>query len=178
MELPYLDAVCRETLRLFPPLELVARLPKGRHHPSLHPRPKRQRSADLALHPARHDGINIKGINRDADLWGADAAEWNPERWLSPPPVSLLKAQIPGIYSHTMTFLGGGRSCIGFKFSQLEMKVVLSQLVHVFRFSQSKEREVLWRFGGISTPTVKGSHDAAEAKLPVIVERFVQRCEV
>ena len=30
---------------------------------------------------------------------------------------------IVGIYSNLLTFLGGGRACIGFKFSQLEMSM-------------------------------------------------------
>jgi cytochrome P450 len=67
--------------------------------------------------------VGIINSNCNPDLWGDDANEWKPERWLNPLPKNLTEAdaKIPGVYSHLMTFLGGARSCIGFKFSQLEM---------------------------------------------------------
>lgn len=34
------------------------------------------------------------------ELWGDDALEWKPERWLSPLPNAVLKARIPGVYSN------------------------------------------------------------------------------
>ncbi|TFY82001.1 hypothetical protein EWM64_g2011 [Hericium alpestre] len=100
--------------------------------------------------------ISIIGTNRNPSLWGADAREWKPERWLSPLPESVTSSKVPGVYANLMTFLGGGRSCIGFKFSQLEMKVVLSTLLPVFRFSPAKEY-IVWRLGGIANPTVEAS---------------------
>jgi cytochrome P450 len=70
---------------------------------------------------AVHVGIWASNINQE--LWGEDAQEWNPQRWLKPLPKSLTDhdTKIPGVYSHLMTFSGGPRACIGFKFSQLEM---------------------------------------------------------
>jgi cytochrome P450 len=67
--------------------------------------------------------IGIRASNINPDLWGEDAQEWKPERWLKPLPKTLTEndAKVPGVYSHLMTFLGGARACIGFKFSQLEM---------------------------------------------------------
>jgi len=50
-------------------------------------------------------------------LKGEDA----PERWLAPLPKTVTDAHIPAVYSTVMTFLGGGRACIGFKFSELEI---------------------------------------------------------
>ena len=38
--------------------------------------------------------------NTNKDLWGDDAEEWRPERWLSPLPEPLKEARIPGIYSN------------------------------------------------------------------------------
>jgi cytochrome P450 len=56
--------------------------------------------------------VAILAANVNPDLWGPDAAEWKPERWLGELPSAIGQAKMPGIYSHLMTFLGGGRSCM------------------------------------------------------------------
>ncbi|KAE9385054.1 cytochrome P450 [Gymnopus androsaceus JB14] len=141
--LPYLDAVCRETLAfVFPSSDC------GPHCTSrCFPR------GTVVM-------VSIFNANKNPDLWGKDADEWKPERWLSPLPDALLEARIPGVYSHLMTFIGGGRSCIGFKFSQLEMKVVISVLVENFKFSPSaRDSEILWQMNGVTAPIVgKDNH--------------------
>ena len=56
-------------------------------------------------------------MNRSTKLWGPDAAEFRPERWESlPEDVS----SIPGVWGHLMTFIGGPRACIGYRFSLVE----------------------------------------------------------
>ena len=44
--------------------------------------------------------IGVHQCNRNPDVWGADAGEWKPDRWLSPLPPSLVDARIPGVFSH------------------------------------------------------------------------------
>jgi cytochrome P450 len=44
--------------------------------------------------------LSILSANRNPAVWGPDALEWKPERWLSPLPQSVLDAKIPGIYAH------------------------------------------------------------------------------
>ncbi|KAI0315526.1 cytochrome P450 [Amylostereum chailletii] len=168
--LPYLDAVCRETLRLYAPANLMSRtaregviLPldkpiKGNDGREMH---------EIFLPKDTEVVVNIIGINRDPIIWGPDAHQWKPERWLSPLPDSVLEARVPGVYGNMLTFLGGGRACIGFKSSQLEIKVVLSQLIPVVRFELS-DKEIDWRFGAIMTPSVKGDPEA-HPKLPMKV---------
>ncbi|KAI0056911.1 cytochrome P450 [Artomyces pyxidatus] len=170
--LPYLDAVCRETLRLFPPVGFVVRVCREDTTVPLSQPIQTSRGPLSTLFVPRNTTVflDIIGVNQDASIWGVDAREWKPERWLSPLPESVAFARIAGVYSNTLTFLGGARACIGFKFSELEMKVALSQLIRSFRFSPSKT-EVIWRLGAIITPSVKGS-DAVSPKLPVILERI------
>ncbi|KAL1739496.1 hypothetical protein HDZ31DRAFT_68869 [Schizophyllum fasciatum] len=75
---------------------------------------------------------------------------------------------MPGVYSNLMTFLGGSRACIGFKFSQLEMKVVLVELLDAFEFAPSK-RPLKWRMANIASAYVEGEPE--KSQLPLVVSR-------
>lgn len=44
--------------------------------------------------------LAIWACNRTEDLWGPDAHEWKPERWLKPLPAAVESAAIPGVYSN------------------------------------------------------------------------------
>ena len=50
-----------------------------------------------------------------------------PERWENPPEAI---SNIPGVWGHLLTFLGGPRACIGYRFSLIEC-VTLGSL-HLF----------------------------------------------
>ncbi|KAI0689235.1 cytochrome P450 [Cytidiella melzeri] len=170
VDLPFLDAICRETLRLYPPSNLAAReahqdviLPLSNPITGIDGRTMNQ----IVVPNGTFIMVATRACNRNKALWGDDAHQWKPERWLSPLPETILKAKIPGVYSHQMTFLGGGRSCIGFKFSQLEMKVVLSVLLESFRFSLA-DKEITWNFASPSYPTVGPT--STKASLPLLVE--------
>lgn len=112
--------------------------------------------------------ISIQETNQDPEIWGPDSGEWKPERWLSPLPDSVLNARIQGVYSHLMTFIGGSKACIGFKFAEMEIKVILYVLIELFQFDLPK-KEIFWKFTGLVSPSV----DLNELKpqLPVIVSR-------
>ena len=44
--------------------------------------------------------VSIQSCNRNKALWGDDALEWKPERWLEPLPGDLTAAHVPGVYSN------------------------------------------------------------------------------
>ncbi|KAF5360566.1 hypothetical protein D9756_005060 [Leucocoprinus leucothites] len=169
--LPYLDAVCRETLRVFPPVNLA--FLRTARSDMLLPLSKPVRGVDsqemTEIFVAKGTNLIVSafGANCNPELWGTDSYEWKPERWLSPVPEAVTEAHMPGIYSHLMTFMGGSRACIGFKFSQLEMKVVLSALLSTFKFSLS-EKEIGWTMNGIAGPYVKGG-DKTRPQLPMVM---------
>ena len=42
--------------------------------------------------------VGIRGANMNKAVWGPDASEWKPERWLNPLPETVTKAKMPGVY--------------------------------------------------------------------------------
>jgi cytochrome P450 len=99
----YLQGVLRETLRLYPSLPINSRqavrdtiLPTGGGLSG---------KAPLAIPAGTALAFPIYVLQRRVDIWGADAAEWRPERWLSP------KAQPAGL--NYIPFSAGPRHCPG-----------------------------------------------------------------
>ncbi|VDB89999.1 unnamed protein product [Peniophora sp. CBMAI 1063] len=167
---PYLDAVCRETLRLYAPAQIVPRVVKD---DIVVPLSKPIIGVDgnliesLFLPKGLDFFVHVAGSNTNPEIWGPDAQVWRPERWLEPTPDSVTDAHLPAVFGKgVMTFYGGGRACIGMQFSQLEMKMVVAALVSTFRFQPSEKEEVEWRFGNIIAPSVKGAPERSP-KLPM-----------
>ena len=42
----------------------------------------------------------VPAINTNKAIWGEDALEWKPDRWLQPFPQSVEEARVPGIYTN------------------------------------------------------------------------------
>ncbi|KAK7060613.1 hypothetical protein VNI00_001379 [Paramarasmius palmivorus] len=177
MALPYLDAICKETLRLYPPADQLYRTSNSSAIiPLMYP----VQSADgmskvdrVAIEPHTDIIIPIIGYNRNKDVWGPDAEEWLPERWLKPPRKSVLDAKLPAVYSSMLTFTMGPRACLGYKFAEMEMKLILTMLFERFEFSISPKDEIFWQLGGSVTPVVKGT-GSIEPDLPLKVTPLVE----
>ncbi|PPQ86419.1 hypothetical protein CVT25_003541 [Psilocybe cyanescens] len=175
VSLPYLDAIVRETLRLYAPVNRVSRIARQDVSLSLSNPIRGLDGCEIRNIAIPKNTVIIIGIgscNRNPELWGPDVDEWKPERWLEPLPEAVTSAHLPGVYSNLMTFIGGSRSCIGFKFSQLEMKIVLALLVESFKITASN-KEIFWRMSGIVQPTVSNIH-STNFQLPVILQSTEQ----
>ncbi|KAG8725049.1 cytochrome P450-dit2, partial [Ceratobasidium sp. 423] len=113
--LKYLDAVCRESLRLWSPAQLTERVAaKDWNLPLRYPvksKDGKTTISNLYVKKGTHLYLSLGSVNRDKQTWGDDADQFNPSRWLEPLPGSVTESKIPGVYSNTMTFLGGPRSC-------------------------------------------------------------------
>jgi cytochrome P450 len=134
--MPYLHAVCNEVLRIYSPVPLTLRdaavdttilgqfIPKG---------------TKVILAPW--------AVNHSKELWGDDAGEFNPDRWMAPG-----QANSGGAVSNYafLTFLHGPRSCIGLKFATAELAALLAVFVGTFEFEMTDPNEEIIIKGGIT----------------------------
>ncbi|CAE6504714.1 unnamed protein product [Rhizoctonia solani] len=144
--LPFLDALCRETLRLYAPVPLTEREAlKDCVVPLRYPLTGKDGSTINEIHVKKGTRIyvGLKEANRCKETWGEDADEFKPERWLDDLPDSVREAKTSGVYSSMMSFSAGPRACIGFKFSLLELKMLLSMLIKSFKFTPGST-QVKW----------------------------------
>ncbi|KAJ7358620.1 cytochrome P450 [Mycena albidolilacea] len=168
--LPYLDAVVREVLRLYPPISPTAS--RDTVEDSILPLSTPIIGVDgtamstINVPKGTPISIAIAASNHDKQIWGEDALEFRPERWINGKAESVT-TKLCGIYGNTMTFLGGGRSCIGFKFAQLEMKVVACVLLRAFKFSEPDPR-IKWRM----TDLIPSPYVDNQPALPIVVEQL------
>ncbi|KAJ7183746.1 cytochrome P450 [Mycena filopes] len=168
--LPYLECVVRETLRLYAPVPATSRMAvrddvvhlatpytdtKGTVHETL-----RIRKGTVVI-------IGILALNRDVDIWGPDVMEFIPERWESPPSAA---SAIPGVWGQMLTFLGGPRSCIGFRFSLVEMKALLFTLIRDLEFELAVPIEQVGKKGTaiVQRPILLTDMDAGN-QMPLLV---------
>ncbi|KAH9941567.1 cytochrome P450 [Epithele typhae] len=169
--LPLLDAVCKETLRLYPPTPIVLRTAFEDSTLTL-ARPLRTADGTftdrLFVPKDTNVLVGVRACNRARSLWGPDAETWRPARWLAEDglPPALASAAVPGVYAHTMTFVGGPRSCVGFRFAQIEMKVVISTLLSRFAFEPSAT-PIFWNVSAITFPSAGRESEKPEMWLKV-----------
>jgi cytochrome P450 len=132
--LHYLDFVVRETLRLYPPVPSVTReamkddcIPLSKPFTDT----KGMVRNEIRIRKGQSVMIPICLINRDKSIWGEDSTEFKPERWANIPDAA---ASVHGVWSNLLTFIGGPRACIGYRFSLVETKALLFTLIRAFEF--------------------------------------------
>lgn len=149
-KMPYLNAVCNEVLRYYPPVPLTLR--------------------EAARDTTVLDQLIPKGtkimlvpwaINKDRKLWGEDAKEFNPDRWLPEVSKSLHVANGGAASNYSfLTFLHGPRSCIGQAFSKAEFACLLAAWVGRLEFELNNLEEMDEKNmdikGGITARPAKG----------------------
>ncbi|KAK0245097.1 cytochrome P450 [Armillaria nabsnona] len=159
--LPFFNAAIKEALRLHP---FVHTLPRAAPHDDVLPLTGFK---TLAISKGQTLFCSIYLYNRLSSIWGADAEEWNPARFLDKNiPVSL------GVYANLMTFSTGSRSCIGWRFAVMEIQTVLANLIRNFEFSLP-EGVVIEQTPGAQAivPVVKGEKHLG-SRVPLKVRRL------
>ncbi|KAI9794597.1 MAG: hypothetical protein M1816_004484 [Peltula sp. TS41687] len=127
----YLHAFCNEVLRLNPPVPVTMR--QAAHDTTI--LDQHVPSGTLILIPPW-------AVNRSIALWGPDAKEFKPERWIGPGRANTGGAD--SNYSF-LTFLHGPRSCIGQAFAKAEFACLVAALVGRFEMNLVGEEPSLVR---------------------------------
>ncbi|CAK5271810.1 unnamed protein product [Mycena citricolor] len=122
--LTWLDCVVNEGLRVLPPVPLTMRKAA-----------KTDYVAGVLVPEGTVIQFPIRVINTWKQVWGEDADEFRPGRWLD----------LPKAYNATFSqfsFIAGPHGCIGKTMAVSEMKAVISALVYNFEFSPAYSGQI------------------------------------
>ncbi|KAF8143513.1 cytochrome P450 [Mycena galopus ATCC 62051] len=170
---PYLECVLRETLRAHAPVAMarlsysfillsVRAATRDDVIPLETPYTDRNGKAHETLRIMKGQTIvlPILALNRDPAIW-----ERNP----------APSTSIPGLWGQMLTFLGGPRACIGFRFSLVELKALLFTLVRSLEFELAVPAADIGRLAMaiVQQPVVR-SDLAAGAQMPLLIKPFSQ----
>ncbi|KAG2344474.1 cytochrome P450 [Suillus weaverae] len=171
--LPHLDAVVHEILRLHPAVPEFNRCARVDDVIPLS-EPVCTESGEMTDSISIAKGssivIPIRAINCSLAIWGPDAKEFKPDRWLSKDGISEKAKEVQG-HRHLLTFVDGPRTCLGKDFAIAEFKTVLSVLVKnfVFEMRDGPDTEVEIVRGILPRPRVVGEDGI---KVPLRVRRY------
>ncbi|KAF8205201.1 cytochrome P450 [Mycena galopus ATCC 62051] len=144
--MPLLNAFIKEILRLYPGLPLSDRvvsrdtvIPLGEGITTV----TGERITQVPVAKGQLVTVAISSYQRLASHWGKDAHEFNPNRWLED---DIRQGDAVGPYANILTFLGGPRICLGWRFAISEMQIIFCELVGNFAFAEPVKDSVLPRF--------------------------------
>jgi len=80
--------------------------------------------------------IPFTTMHVNKSVWGQDAAEFKPERWIVPGALPS-PSELPHGWSGLVTFCDGPRNCIGYRLAIYEFKVILATLIRSLEFHET-----------------------------------------
>nr|AME15802.1 cytochrome P450 [Bactrocera dorsalis] len=123
-KLPYLDMCASEALRLIPPVAYIGR--QTVHDTEL--------IQGVILPRGTQVLLAIYEVHRRKEIWGPDANRFNPDNFL---PENVAKRHP---YSY-MTFSKGPRNCLGFRYAEITLRMILIHTVRRLKFSTTFKYE-------------------------------------
>ncbi|KAG6363997.1 hypothetical protein INS49_009100 [Diaporthe citri] len=120
-EIPYLMAVVRESVRcaVAQPARLPRTVPDG-GEPLI--------VDGKVIPPGTVVGMSTYTMNMSEEIFGPDARQFNPERWMKPESKQLAE--------HIYTFSKGSRMCIGINLANAELVILIASLFYNLKVSR------------------------------------------
>ncbi|TMW65585.1 hypothetical protein Poli38472_008227 [Pythium oligandrum] len=118
--LTYLEAVIRETIRLYPAA------------PMTHKEAAQDTviGGDIFVKKGQGVGLLAYAMARSTSIWGCDATEFKPERWIDP-----ITGEVTPVSSNKwFSFHSGPRVCIGMNLALMELRVLTANLLLRYHF--------------------------------------------
>jgi cytochrome P450 len=149
--LPWLNAVCNETLRLWPSVPVTLRTAVNDTSIGGH-----------AISKGTEFVVSIWWTNRLPELWGPRAADFYPERWIDLDEKSANGMGKPNHHGGAqsnyalLTFLHGPRSCIGQNFAKAELRALAAAWMLNYEFEMAKPKEEVVPFGLVTVKPKDG----------------------
>ncbi|KAF9484508.1 cytochrome P450 [Pholiota conissans] len=110
--------------------------------------------------------LSIAAYNRNTEVFGEDAHVYNPNRWLQQ---VEKKGPTLGVYGNLLTFAGGVRTCIGWRFALYEVLALTVEIINNFELTLTPDIERLRREAClVMLPTLEGEQLKGE-NLPLRV---------
>ncbi|KAJ7159039.1 cytochrome P450 [Mycena crocata] len=158
--MPLLNAFIKETLRLYPAVPISDRvalqdtvIPLGESIVTS----TGEQINQIPVQKGQLVSLAIGAYQRLESRWGDDAKEFNPSRWLR---ATEPQGDAVGPYANLLSFLGGPRVCLGWRFAILEMQVILCEVVAKFSFAASEDTVVRPRLLNNLLPIVSSGEKA------------------
>ncbi|KAJ7459615.1 cytochrome P450 [Mycena galericulata] len=130
--MPLLNAIINEVLRMycaFPLAERVATedciIPVSQPITTI----TGTQISEIPMKRGQRVHVAISAYHRLHAIWGPDADDFRPSRWLEKKP---CKGQALGPHASLLSFLGGPRACLGWRLAVLELQVFLVEIVSRF----------------------------------------------
>ncbi|KAI0826389.1 cytochrome P450 [Irpex lacteus] len=171
-DMPFLQALLKEVMRFHPIVYHLTRV-AGKDDILPLSEPLTTRFGDVVDEIPTTKGqtvmISICAYNRIKKIWGEDADEFNPMRFIENRVEQEFKV---GVYGNLMTFSAGQRSCIGWRFSILELQTIVVSLIETFEFTLpllEEGVEIIRKPLGIMAPMMKG-HLEMGSLMPLVLK--------
>ncbi|KAJ7917419.1 cytochrome P450 [Mycena leptocephala] len=152
--MPLLNAFIKETLRMHPVTPLTEQVAtEDTVLPLSHAimTTSGERISEIPIRRGQIIMMANASYQRRESLWGSDAGDFKPSRWTDG---STYKEDALGPYANLLSFLGGPRACLGWRFAILEMQVVIFELVRKFSFMLPEDDSVRPCLAGTLMPAM------------------------
>ncbi|KAF9066298.1 cytochrome P450 [Rhodocollybia butyracea] len=113
--------------------------------------------------------IPLAVLNTSKQVWGNNASEFIPERWIEPGGLPSIDKLPRGPWGDVSSFSDGPRSCIGYRLAILELKIIIAVLVRSFEF-ECTEAKTTQRLSPNLQPITDGKPAVMPLKVSLVSE--------